>query len=88
MHLRALRSITIICISLILLEPSLLLFLIGISRESFPLHCQREREERGGEGGRSRERERCTSPFPQGDSPYNARRNQCEIELKIELSAQ
>lgn len=36
MHLRALKSITIIYIVLILLEPSLLLFLIGISRESSP----------------------------------------------------
>lgn len=72
MHLRALKSITIIYIFLILLEPSLLLFLIGISRESFPLHCCRERY-----GERERERKervcvlrrRCTSPFPQGDSP-------------------
>lgn len=54
MHLRALKSITIIYIFLILLEPSLLLFQIGISRESFPLHCCRERYM-----GREREREEC-----------------------------
>jgi len=62
MHLRALKSITIIYIFLILLEPSLLLlFQIGISRESFPLHCCRERYRggvgRGGRGRRERERE-------------------------------
>lgn len=45
MHLRALKSITIIYIFLILLEPSLFLFLIEISRESFPLYCCRERME-------------------------------------------
>lgn len=43
MHLRALKSITIIGVFLILLEPSLLLFQIGISRESSPLRCCRER---------------------------------------------
>lgn len=36
MHLRGLRSITIIYIFLILLEPPVLLFLIGISWESLP----------------------------------------------------